>query len=100
MSFQAYLDTIEDRTGMTPRALLAVAAGKGFDQPTTKAADVVAWFKDDYGLGRGHAMAFWRVLSQGATIPDTHVGTSGAHRDESTELWLDGRATRPGAAAG
>ena len=43
MSFQAYLDTIEDKTGRTPRELLEIARGKGFDSPGTKAGDVVTW---------------------------------------------------------
>ena len=93
MSFQAYLDTIETKTGKTPNELLAEAADKGFG-PTTKAGEVVAWLKDEYGLGRGHAMAFFSVLKNGATISDKHVGTTGAHRDDSTELRLDGIAAR------
>ena len=95
MSFQAYLDTIEDKTGQTPRQLLVLARGKGFEAPTTKAAEVAAWLKEDYGLGRGHAMAFWHVLKNGPTISDKHVGSTGSHRDESQTLWLDGKATRP-----
>ena len=42
-------------------------------------------------------MALWHVLRNGPTIPATHVGTAGTHRDESTELWLDGKATKPAA---
>lgn len=95
MSFQAYLDTIEERTGLTPRALLEIAREKGFDAPEAKAGDVVAWLEEDYDLGRGHAMALWHVIRNGPTIPGTHVGTIGPHRDASTELWLDGKATRP-----
>ena len=95
MSFQAYLDTIEEKTGLTPRQLLAIAHDRGLDQAPVTAGDVVEWFKDDYGLGRGHAMAFVHVLKNGTTISEKHVGTSGVHRDESTELWLDGKASRP-----
>lgn len=95
MSFQAYLDTIEEKTGLTPRQLLAIAKERGLDAPPIKAAAVTEWFKDDYGLGRGHAMAFVHVLKNGPTIPDTHVGTTGVHRDESNELWLDGKASKP-----
>jgi hypothetical protein len=94
MSFQAYLDTIEQKTGMTPRELLAKAHERGFDA-TTKAGEVVAWLADEYGLGRGHAMAFFHVLKNGTTITEKHVGSDGVHRDESTELWLDGKATKP-----
>jgi len=45
-------------------------------------------------VGRGHAMAFVHVVKNGATISDQHVGTTGSHRDESTELRLDGLARR------
>ncbi len=93
MSYQAYLDAIEKKTGQTPQQLLDQAAAKGFT-PTSKAADVVAWLKDDYDVGRGHAMALYGVLKNGATISDKHVGTSGAHSDSSTELRLDGMANR------
>lgn len=95
MSFQAYLDTIEDRTGLTPRQLLAQAEAAGFG-PTSRAGDVAAWLKETHGIGRGHAMAFFHVLKNGPTISDEHVGTTGTHRDESTELHLDGKAARGG----
>ena len=52
MSFQAYLDTIEDKTGLTPRQLVDLAAQKGFG-PSTKAGEIVAWLAADYGLGHG-----------------------------------------------
>jgi hypothetical protein len=39
-------------------------------------------------------MAIVRILKNGATIADTHVGTEGTHRDESNELWFDGEANR------
>lgn len=93
MSHQAYLDAIEAKTGRTPRQLLELAAQRGYG-PTTRAGDVVAWLEDDFGLGRGHAMALYGVLENGATISDEHVGSSGTHRDPSTELHLDGVAAR------
>ena len=95
MSFQAYLDTIEERTGLTPRQLLAVAHERGLDSPPVSAAAIIDWFTEDFGLGRGHAMAFVHVLRNGAGISDRHVGTTGVHRDDSNELWLDGKATKP-----
>lgn len=95
MSFQAYLDTIEERTGLTPRQLLAIAHERGLDEPTVKAGAVADWLKADYGLGRGHAMALHHVIKNGPTISTQHVGTTGVHRDESDVLWLDGKATRP-----
>ena len=95
MSFQAYLDTIEDKTGLTPRQLVEIAHSRGLDGPGAKAGDVVTWLKYEYDLGRGHAMALWRVIKNGPRIGITHVGTTGTHRDESDTLWLDGKATRP-----
>ncbi|MFB7911347.1 MULTISPECIES: DUF4287 domain-containing protein [unclassified Kitasatospora] len=95
MSFQAYLDTIETRTGLTPRQFVALAEQRGFDAPATKAGVILAWLKEDYGLGRGHGMALVHVLKHGAKIDARHVGTTGSHRDASDTLWLDGRATRP-----
>lgn len=89
MSYQAYLDAIEKRTGKTPEHLLAEAAARGFT-PKSKAGDFVAWLKDDYEMGRGHAMALFGVLKNGATISDKHVGTGTTHSDPSTELRLDG----------
>ena len=97
MSFQAYLDTIETKTGLTPRELLEKAWERGFEGTDVRAADVVAWLAQDYGLGRGHAMALVHVIKNGPTAPQKHVGATGSHRDESETLWLDGAATKPGA---
>lgn len=95
MSFQAYLDAVEVKTGLTPRQLIGIAAAKGFDAPEVKAGDILAWLKEDYDLGRGHGMALVHVIKKGAAIDAKHVGSSGSHRDESDTLWLDGAATRP-----
>lgn len=93
MSFQAYLDNIEQKTGRIPADLVAEARAQGFG-PDTKATPIVAWLKDEYGLGRGHAMALVHVIKNGAVISDKHVGSRGAHSDDSTELRLDGIANR------
>ena len=93
MSYQAYLDAIEVKTGKTPNDLLAAAGQQGFDS-SSRASDVMAWLAETYGLGRGHAMAFYGVLKNGDVISSKHVGTSGAHRDESARLRLDGIALR------
>ncbi|GAA2173661.1 DUF4287 domain-containing protein [Arthrobacter parietis] len=95
MSFQAYLDAIEDKTGRTPRELVEQAKERGFDSPAVKAGEIVDWLNADYGLGRGHAMALVHVIKKGPQISEKHVGSDGTHRDESAELWLDGKATRP-----
>jgi hypothetical protein len=95
MTFQAYLDNIEKKTGLTPRQLLEIAAEKGLDTPETKAGAVVDWLKADYDLGRGHAMALFHVLKHGAKISAKHVNSAGPHSDPSDTLWLDGKATNP-----
>lgn len=57
MSFQAYLDNIEEKTGLTPRQFVALAHEKGFGSASTKAGAIVEWLKADFDLGRDHAMA-------------------------------------------
>ena len=37
-------------------------------------------------------MALVHVIKNGARISDKHVGSAGAHRDESDALRLDGRS--------
>ena len=95
MSFQAYLDAVEDQTGLTPRQIIEQAKAKGLHQPDTKAGDILTWLKDDFDLGRGHGMAIVHVIKNGATISAKHVGSGGTHQDDSDTLWLDGKATRP-----
>ena len=68
MSFQGYLRTIEAKTGKTPADLRALAEARGFTTggavvPGVTATQVVQWLNDDFGLGRGHAMAIWALLS-------------------------------------
>jgi len=94
MSFQAYLDNIEDKTGKTPRALIEEAKGKGFEGPDAKAGPIVDWLREDYGIGRGHAMAIVHVIKKGPVIGDKHVGSGGSHSDESNVLNLDGKGAR------
>ncbi|MGO1560890.1 hypothetical protein CZ771_02970 [Actinomycetales bacterium JB111] len=95
MSFQAYLDAVEKKTRLTPRQLIEIAREKGLDAEGVKAGEILAWLKDDYGLGRGHGMAMVHVITKGPTISGKHVGTDGSHSDESDTLWLDGVATKP-----
>lgn len=89
MSFQAYLDNIERKTGKTPNYFIAQAKQKGFTADT-KATPIVAWLKEEYGLGHGHAMALVYVIKHGPMIGDKHVGSKGTHADQSNTLNLDG----------
>jgi hypothetical protein len=96
MSFQAYLDAAEQKTGRTPQELVDLATARGFG-PGTKAGPILDWLKADFGLGRGHGMALVHVITKGPAIGDAHVGTTGSHRDESAVLRLDGIAARTAA---
>lgn len=93
MSFQAYLDNIEQKTGKTPNEFIAMAQAKGFNSQT-KATDITNWLKQDFDLGRGHAMALVHVIKNGQQIGDKHLNTGTAHSDPSTTLHLDGIANR------
>ncbi|WP_192627709.1 DUF4287 domain-containing protein [Microbacterium sp. OAE522] len=94
MTFQAYLDNIETKTGLTPRQFIDLAAEKGFG-PDTKATPILEWLKADYDLSRGYGMALVHVITKGPKISTTHVGTEGTHADPSDTLWLDGKDTKP-----
>lgn len=95
MSFQAYLDAIEKKTGLTPRQLVDQARARGLDGAEVKAGEILAWLKEEHDLDRGHGIALVHVIQKGPTISSKHVGTDGVHRDETDTLWLDGAATRP-----
>ena len=92
MSFQAYLDNIEAKTGKTPNDFITLAKTKEFG-PDTKAGEIVAWLKEDFGLGHGHAVAMAHVIRNGAKISDKHVNSGGTHSDPSDTLKLDGKDT-------
>jgi hypothetical protein len=67
MSFQAYLDNIQAKTGKSPDDFKKLAAKKGFAEkgklkPGVKAGEIVQWLKDDFELGHGHAMAIVALL--------------------------------------
>jgi hypothetical protein len=84
MTFQAYLDAVEEKTGLTPRQLIAAAHEKGLDAPGVKAGAILDWLKADYDLGRGHGMSIVHIIQNGDV-----------HRDPREAIWLDGKATKP-----
>ena len=64
MSFQAYMDNIQAKTGKSPADFKKLATTKGFLEkgklkPAVKAGEIVQWLKDDFELGHGHAMAIY-----------------------------------------
>lgn len=62
MTLKAYLDNIEAKTGMTPKDFKVLADRKGLLKEGVKTGQIVAWLKEDYGLGQGHAMAIVLTL--------------------------------------
>ena len=58
MTFKAYLDNIEAKTGKSPEDFLAIPKKKGFIENgriVAKHAEMLAWLKSEVGLGHGHA---------------------------------------------
>jgi Domain of unknown function (DUF4287) len=67
MSFQAYIDNIQAKTGLLPADFKALAIEKGFvvdsEIPkSVKATDITNWLKEEFELGHGHAMAIFATL--------------------------------------
>lgn len=67
MSFQAYIDNIQAKTGKTPNDFKVLAENKGFLQngeiiKTVKATEITNWLKEEFDLGHGHAMAIYASL--------------------------------------
>lgn len=87
MSFQAYIDTIKARTGKTPEDFLRIARSKGLLEPGIKTGQVVAWLKDDYGLGRGHAMALVLTFKSATQAPTTRNEAIDRHFKGAKARW-------------
>ncbi|HMD80831.1 MAG TPA: DUF4287 domain-containing protein, partial [Anaerolineales bacterium] len=59
----------------------------------TEHKDIIAWLKQEYGLGLGHARAIAYIIQHGPEF--TVRQTTGPHRDASGTLNLEGkRATK------
>jgi ferritin-like protein len=57
-AFQSYLDNIKAKTGKTPEDFRKLAKQKGL----VKSREIVAWLKEEYGLGYGHAGAIYYMI--------------------------------------
>jgi len=67
MSFQAYLDNIQAKTGKSAEDFKKLAAKKGYTEngqlrAGIKAGEIIQWLKEDFDLGHGHSMAIVAVL--------------------------------------
>lgn len=72
-------------------ALKDLPSLSGLPKPTP----IIEWLKDEYGIGRGHAMAMVHVITKGDRISAKHVGSSGTHADAYDRLWLDDKDSIP-----
>ncbi len=75
MSFKAYLDNIQAKTGKTPQDFQRMAEAKGFASGGSiakgvKAGQIVDWLKEEFDLGRGHAMAIVALLKGHKDAPE------------------------------
>ncbi len=67
MTFQAYIDNIQAKTGKSADDFRRMAKAKGFADKNglmagVKAGQIIAWLKEDFDLGHGHAMAIVALL--------------------------------------
>lgn len=67
MSFQAYIDNIQKKTGKLPEDFKKLAEEKGFIKdgvinPEVKATQITNWLKEEFELGHGHAMAIYATF--------------------------------------
>ena len=67
MSFQAYIDNIQAKTGKGPADFKKLADKKGFTKngklkEGVKAGEIVKWLKDEFNLGHGHSMAIYALF--------------------------------------
>jgi hypothetical protein len=67
MTFKAYMDNIEAKTGISLKQFRALADARGLTEkgrlkPGIRAGQVTDWLKADYSLGHGHAMALYALF--------------------------------------
>jgi Domain of unknown function (DUF4287) len=53
LTYKAYIDNIQSKTGKSPEDFRRMAEQKGL----VKHGELLAWLKNDCGLGHGHANA-------------------------------------------
>ncbi len=62
MTFQAYINNIYLKTGKMPDDFKELAKQKGLFEPGIKPAEIIAWLKQEFNLGHGHAMAIYATF--------------------------------------
>lgn len=87
MTFQAYLDSIKAKTGMGPEDFVALAREKGLLVEGMKATPILAWLKEDFDLGSGHAMAIFGILKDTLQPRSSTEGRIAARLAGGNSVW-------------
>ena len=62
MTFRAYIENIRSKTGKDPRDFERHARTRGLLKPEVKLEQILAWLKEEFGLGHGHSLAIYSLL--------------------------------------
>jgi hypothetical protein len=62
-----YLPGIMKKTGKTTEDFVALAIEKGLGDPNIKPGVRIAWLKEEFGLGHGHAMFMAHAIKNALT---------------------------------
>ena len=73
MSFQAYIDNIQAKTGNTPEDFKRLAEESGVLKENIKATEFIDWLAKDFDLGRGHSMALWGLFINNGWVQTSHT---------------------------
>jgi hypothetical protein len=57
-----FIPNIEKKTGKTTKEFVALAIKKGLGDPNIKPGVRMAWLKEEFGLGHGHALAMAHAI--------------------------------------
>ena len=93
MSFQAYLDNIQKKTGKGPDEFRKLAEQRGLLRADVKAGEIIVWLKSEFGLGHGHAMAIYGVLRSVVEPPTAQGERLDEHFKGRRAKWRDSYAT-------
>ena len=96
-AFQSYIDNIQAKTGKTPADFRALAQKAGLVRPDTKAGEVIAWLKSEFGLGHGHSMALVGFILRKDEPEVSKDDEIGAHFKGTKAAWrkpYDGLMTK------
>lgn len=72
MSFQAYIDNIQVKTGKTPDDFKRLADEAEILHEDMKATEFTNWLKKEFNLGHGHCMALWALFISNGWVQTSH----------------------------